>query len=175
MRPLRPLLLLAFVCGPAHAQDTPKSRVLALLSAIHALPAQSDFAAAAPDARRIVLAVARDASVTGPHRARALEALRYWPDDAAFAAHKIALEDPAMRHKVLRMLGATFGERALPLLAPYLRHDDAQIRATALEAVADVKGTAARTLLRGALDTEPAAWVKRRLERAGERQGMTVE
>ncbi len=174
-RLLQTLLLLAFVAGPAHAQDAAKTRVLALLSAIHELPARSDFDAAAPNARDIVLAVARDATVTGPHRTRALEALRYWPDDAAFAAYRLALETKAARHKTLRMLGATFGARALPVLTPYLRHADPQLRVTALEAVADVEGSAADALLSQALVVEAVPWVKRRLHRARARQGRTVK
>lgn len=171
---MRLLLLVALAAPTYAAEPAATDPVLALLSVIHELPAKSAFDAAAPNARDQVLALARDARVTGPHRARALQALRYWPDDAALDAHRVALTDDRLRHKALRLLGATFGDRSLPLIAPYLRHADPQLRATAIEAAADVKGSAATALLDALAATESVAWVKTRLAAARTRQGLVV-
>jgi HEAT repeat protein len=167
------LLLVVLFSGAAQAADSGKDRVVALLSVIHELPQKSVFEAASKDARDVVLSIATDPSVNGPQRARALQALAYWPDAAAFDAHRTALGDERLRHKALRLLGATFGAQSLPTIAAYLDHPDAQLRATALEAAADVKGSQAEAMLAQRAAVEPIAWIKARLVRAQSRQATT--
>jgi len=169
------LLLALVVAAPAFANpaDEARERVLWLLSAVHELPTKAAFEKASSDARALVLAVARDPKVVGPQRTRALEALRYWPDQAALDVHVAALSEPALQQRALRLLGG-FGERGLDALAPYLRHADPQVRATAVAAVADVKGTRAGALLRATNATETLDWVRARLQKALDRQALEL-
>ncbi len=167
-------LLAVGLCGAALAAGGARERVVALLSGIHDGPTRSALEAASADARAQVRDIARDPKVVGPVKLRALEALRHWPDDAALAIHLAALRDPLLLHPVLRGLGLAFGERALPALREHLASKDPQVRATALEATADVPGDAARSALLAGQATEARGWVQRRFAAALARQGTRL-
>ncbi len=132
-----------------------RAQVEALLRGYHGLPERARFEAAADDPASILRAIAAD-PYAGPLRPAALEALKWWPDDATFTLYVGALDGSnpvGVRHKVLRYL-TVFGDRAVPALTERLSDPDAQIRRTAATALFDLPGAAAGKALTEAAQRE---------------------
>lgn len=163
--------LLALTAAPACAapnaqtgaatagQKADRGRIEALLRGYHGLPERSRFEAAAADPAATLREIAAD-TYAGPMRTAALEALKWWPDDATFALYigAIGAENAAgVRHKALRYL-PVFGDRAIPVLSGQTSDPDVQIRRTAATALFDVPGEAAGRALREAAlkESDPA-------------------
>lgn len=139
-----------------------------LLSAHHDLPDKHLFLKASPDARALLLELARDASQFKLHRYRALEALgAYWADDEVFELYARLLAgkgDVLLKHRVMMFAAAAFGDRSVPLISPYSHDADVQLRMTAAEALIRVNTETSRAALRAALGQEDEPMVRRRIE-----------
>lgn len=119
-------------------QDVKSIRLL--LSGYHEIADLEAFATV-PDAPQIVDALAR-----GPHgliKDRALAALgRYWPSADVYLlyADVLTAEDTpeGTQHRVMLLFAKTFGDRAMPIVESYLAHEDARLRLTAVQALAQI-------------------------------------
>jgi integrase len=148
-----------------------RERVALLLGAYHELPDQAAFLAASPRAREVLTSMAGDARLFPPHRVRALDALaRYWNAPEVFALTASWLADPATRdttrHDLLTLAARRFGASSVPLVAPYLRHADLQLRLTAVHALDLVDTKDAMAQLEAALATETSQVVRKAIEEA---------
>ena len=155
--------------GPVQPSADAKARLRLLLSGYHGLPPKAEFETIA-GVKALLYVFAHDAS-DALHRDRALAALAYFPDGSVFRLYAEILGDASTpegtRHRVMRLLAEAFGDRALPLLRPYLEADDLRLRLTAVAAVGDIGSDAATDALRARIDRETHPVVRERLERAG--------
>lgn len=150
----------------ANQEDT----ILLLLSAHHELPPKRLFTKASPDARAILLELAQRDEFFKLHRYRALEALgSYWADGEVFTLYAGILagdEDVLLKHRILMFSARAFGDRSVPMIQPYVRHDDYQLRRTAIEALIGIGTPDALTPLRTALPEEESEPLRALMERA---------
>lgn len=141
-----------------------------LLSGYHGIPEAERFEAALTDPSATLLEIATDADESPIHRDRALGALAYWPSDDVQALYVDLIDGedtPEMvRHRVIGHLAYTFGDVALPHVAPYLSDDDVQFRLTAIDAISHVGTPAALSLLDSAAEVETHSIVLQRIEAA---------
>ena len=148
-------------------------RARLLLSGYHGMPAKAALEASLPNARQVMWRLAHDADGFSMHRQRALAALGYWADDAVFGLYRDLLADadtdPLMRMRLVVLLAKHFGQRALPLVAPYLDHDDVQMRLSAIDAVRRIPGQPAQDALTDRLASETNTVARDRLVEATER------
>jgi hypothetical protein len=141
-----------------------------LLSGYHGIPDAEAFETALSDPTETLFALATDDSLSPIHRDRALGALAYWPSEQVQALYISLIEGadtPEMvRHRVIGHFAYSFGEVALPYVAPYLTDDDVQFRLTAIDAISHVDTPAAQSLLAEAAQSETHHIVLQRLEAA---------
>lgn len=141
-----------------------------LLSGYHGIPTVEEFEAALSNPSETLFALATDESISPIHRDRALGALSYWPSDDVQTLYVSLIEGsetPEMvRHRVLGHLALSFGDAALPYVAPYLSDEDVQFRLTAIDAISHVGTPAAQALLTEAAEIETHHIVLQRLEAA---------
>lgn len=157
--------------GPGVVVETPaqaeRAQVERLLRGYHGLPERSLFEAAAADPAAVLRAVAADEAIFTPMRKAAVEALKWWPDEATWALYgRLAAPggDVGLRHRVLRDV-VVFGERALPVLSAALGDADPQVRVTAAYALFDLPGEAGGAVLREAVKGEADPQVRGQIER----------
>lgn len=155
----------------AGEQGEPDEReiITVLLSHHHEVPDRAQLERVTTEARDIIFEIAADEDAFLFHRHRALRALTHWPDDEVYRFLHGLLVDNAtedgLRHHLIPILAAGFGERALADLEPFLRHsEDPQIRISAAGAIAQIPGEEAHNLLISALHEEENAIVRTRLE-----------
>ncbi len=151
--------------------STDRERVALLLGAYHELPDQATFLAASPNARDVLVALAGDTQLFPPHRVRALDALaRYWGGPEAYALLATWLADPSTRdttrHDLITLAARRFGASSVPLIAPYLRHSDLQLRLTTVHALDLVDTPGAMAELESALAKETSKVVREAIEKA---------
>lgn len=181
--------LLTLILSPAaiaQEQDTPKrptlpstetpdakaddyEAILAWLSHYHEVPGRAQLEAVSPRARQILFDIAQDEDAFLMHRHRALYALGTWADQEVYAYLTNLLvnesTEDGLRHHLLPILAQNFGEKALDALAPFLQHDDPQIRISAAGAIAHIPGDAPKATLRSAMKDETHPMVQGQLER----------
>lgn len=154
---------------------SPRDQVLSLLLARHQLPAKKQFEAASPEAPTILKAAAVDPSLPGFQRYAAYEALGYWPDNDVYNLYVKAIkagEEEGQRHRVMRYLAQTFGERGFVPLAEILMDDpDPQMRITAATAMHDIPGPEARGALHEAMKREQSPVVREKIQALTQRPG----
>ncbi len=152
--------------------ENPKARATLslLLSAHHELPARERFDALGARVDHALASVARDTTTFPLQRYRALEALgTHYPGTLAAQVYAEALrqgDDEGLVHRLLLWAPQLLGARALPMVTPYLSHDDVQLRlsaATGLEALRE--HAPARQAANARLDVEADAQVRAQLNR----------
>ncbi len=148
---------------PTRAVETPerrRERLLFLLSGYEFFPSRDDLGPSSDaDLSAALLAIASDAKLRPSLRARAVQALGYFDDDATVDALtrwanvelrrvKPKLRPPAdaMRHRAIAALARSRGVHALPALATLFSHDDLQVRLSALRAAGSIGAPAHDTL-----------------------------
>ncbi|RAL24878.1 hypothetical protein DL240_01325 [Lujinxingia litoralis] len=151
--------------GDAHIEEA----VLMLLSQHHQVPTRKQLETLTPRAKEIVGRLARTEGLFAFHRERALLAMGHWPDDATFAYFQSLLQAPdteeGLVHTLISVLASSYGERALDVLSPLLLgHDDVQVRLSAGAAIGSLNSDAGAKLLDVAIDQEPNAIARQRLE-----------
>ena len=151
--------------------STDRERVALLLGAYHELPDQATFLAASPRARDVLVGMAGDAQLFPPHRVRALDALaRYWNGPEPFNLLASWLSDAntrdTTRHDLITLAARRFGNASVPLIAPYLRHADLQLRLTTVHALDLVDTEDAMDQLEAALAKETSTVVREAIEKA---------
>lgn len=177
------------LAGPAMAQVAPgggtgpavqtpaqveRAQIERLLRGYHGLPERARFEAAAADPAQVLRAVAVDGAIFTPMRKAAVEALKWWPDEATFAVYTrlaAAGGEVGIRHRVLRD-AVVFGDRALPMLTAALGDADPQVRVTAAYALFDLPGEAGGALLREAAKGEADPQARSQIERLVEQRAM---
>jgi hypothetical protein len=139
------LLFVLVLPATAMAQDSSDTDQLAphdvqtvsmLLSGYHDLASQETLSQV-PNARSIVETLAQ-----GPNgfvRNRALAAMgRYWPSGDVYLllANVLTADDTpeGTRHRVLLLFADAFGDRAIPVIRPFLAANDLQLQITAVQA-----------------------------------------
>jgi len=140
-----------------------------LLSQHHNVPDLKQLLALTPRAQEIVERIARDEDAFAFHRERALIAMGYWPDDATYAYLLGLLQDPqtdeSLLHTLLPLLTNSFGERAIGDLTPVLLdHENVQIRLSAAAAIGSLNSDAGYKVLDVAIEQEPNAIARQRIE-----------
>lgn len=173
-------IAVVLVTGTAFAQDNGDvpgldrhdpanvQQVQLLLSGYHELPTREALAAV-PGAHDIVLALAHtDGMMT---RDRALAALgHYWPSGDVFLLYAKTVASPTTpdgtRHRIMVLAADAFGERAVPMLTPYLSNADVQLRITAVEALGRIRTDEVVALLEAHAAGESNPIVLERIERA---------
>lgn len=184
-------LIYAILCvmpGMAIAQShekTPKTKttshmtlerkqVRLLLTAHHSTPNQAAFKKASPThARALLLEAAHDQHLFPTLRVRALDALgAHWAGADIFIAYNTTLKnalhnaDEGTIHRVL-MLGAKhLGTSFVPVLTPYLKHKEVQVRRTAVAALMLVGDDRSRSAIEAVIDDEKSEFVRKHMTRA---------
>lgn len=148
--------------------DEEVAHVRLLLSGYHGLP-DREALAASPNAFAIVSALSHSDNVLV--RDRALEALgRFWPSGDVFLAYANVVADETtpdgMRHRIMLVAAEVFGDRAVPMIRPYLSVDDVQLRLTAVEALGRIRTDQVVAILEAHADSETNALVLERIARA---------
>jgi hypothetical protein len=143
--------------------------ITAWLSHYHRLPTAAELERVSPRAREIVFEIALDEDAFLFHRHRAIHALSHWPDHEVFDFLSGLLTDDAtdegLKHHLVMTLARGFGDRAVPLIEPFLlTHEDPQLRISAAAALAKIDGDASHQILLRALEQEENSIVRSRIE-----------
>jgi hypothetical protein len=156
------IVLLAATAGAAD-QGSKVDQVVALLSGYEYEASKADFDAVGPEAPAVLMQVASDAGLVKIIRARALLALRYYPGEKtkAFILGVVSAQgqDEMLVRKGLHALAAGFGKNALDDLAPFLEHENPDVREAAARAVGGIACKKALKLLTRRLAVEKNAMV----------------
>ena len=143
-------------------KQTPKERVVFLLSAYHHFPTVEDLATAGDEATvsGILLDLAQDRDAVPTLRLRAVDAMAYYSDPLTDAYLVYSIETPTnsapekdrrtlklIRHHAVVAYAKQHRDKALETLEPLLVGADLQLRLTAISAVGKQCGKAGVTRL----------------------------
>ncbi len=174
------LLAALLLASPALAQDngnggeldrfdpTAVQKVELLLRGYHGLP-ERDAMTSIPDAQKIVAALAQsEGRLT---RDRALAAMgHFWPSGDVFLLYAKTLASPdtpeGTRHRIMILAADVFGERAVPMLKPYLQNENVQLRMTAVDALGYIRTDEVVAILENHARGERNAIVLERIDKA---------
>ncbi|MFU8806135.1 MAG: HEAT repeat domain-containing protein [Bradymonadaceae bacterium] len=145
-----------------------KETITLLLSDYHGVPTRASLLAVSPTARDILLDMARDEDLFSLYRHRALAALGHWPDaqvqSLMFGLLKSDETSEVLQHHLLGIVANAFGKDAVEVIAPYLAHEDVQLRLSAVGALSRIPHGDAEKVLQHAVSEEKNAVVRERLE-----------
>lgn len=137
-----------FICflllaAPARSEEpTTRDRVLELLQGYEFEPGQSEWDEIGPEAAPVLMDIASDSQQVKILRARALLALKFFPvaKVRAFMVELISMEgqDEMLVRKGLYALASAFGKNSLDDIAPFLGHENPDVREAAARAVGKV-------------------------------------
>lgn len=143
-------------------------QVRLLLSGYHGLPDEGSLRSV-KDAHEIIQVLATSDGLL--IRDRALAALgNFWPSADVYLLYANVLADPktpdATRHRVMILAAEVFGDRAVPVIKPYLTSNDVQLRLTAVEALGRVRTEEVVAILESHAEKETNAIVLERIDKA---------
>jgi hypothetical protein len=146
-----------------------REQVLVLLSAHHGIPERARFDALVDDPSAVLFALIAEPDLNPIFWDRAVAALAMWPSDAVRTLYTELLAQPPremVRHRVIGHAVVAFGDDALPLVTPYLRAADVQLRLTTVDVLGHLATPAAFAALDAVRSEEASALVLERIERA---------
>jgi hypothetical protein len=177
--------LLAFpTAASAERGDAPlRARIERALSAFEHVPTRAELLALSPDVETVLLEVAREAvdeARTPPlARNRAITVLRFFPSEKARAALAAVVQKNRRARPGVGLLdleealvsyAVVAGPRALGLVAPFLSHENEDVRSSAVDALAASRNPRAVALLSARRSIEPSGAVRLRIDLATSRQ-----
>ena len=145
-------------------------RVVYLLSGYEYFPTADDLLAVTTTPEQYLLSLAYDAEsdTLSIHRHRAIGALTYFPSELTRSHLLYMLHSPATpemtRHHVINALARSFGDAALPIIEPFLSHDDLQLQLTAIAAIGSIESEAAGLVLENTLPQQSHGLVRERIQ-----------
>ena len=145
-------------------------KIKLLLSGYDYFPTREKLEEATPRAHEVLYDIIKDDKALPSLRTRALDALGLFKgkDEVALLLEVLLAEQKLdsiyMRHAVTSSMKA-FGKQALPWIAPYLSHEDVQLRLSAVYALGDHGGDEGREILRSRIDVERDKVVLKRIQR----------
>lgn len=130
--------------------------VLTALSGVEDVPTADNLRALGSGVEAELLEIAQDANVARTRRARAVQALGWFPSPASrsFLEQTLGVTDRLMARKAAYALANGWGNDAVPVLTIALGNDDVQLRDAAARALAIVGSSAADAALRERLSVE---------------------
>jgi hypothetical protein len=138
-------LLIASLClsAPARGEEpSTRDRVLELLKGYEFEPGQSDWDEIGPEAASALMDIASDTDQIKIVRARALAALRFFPQTKVrtFIVDLLSMDeqDEMLLRKGLYALASGFGKDSLDDIALFLGHANADVREAAARAVGKI-------------------------------------
>jgi len=144
-------------------EQSTRDRVLELLQGYELEPGQSEWDEIGPEAAPVLMDIASDSQQVKILRARALLALKFFPVDKVmtFMVDLISMEgqDEMVVRKGLYALASAFGKNSLDHIAPFLGHENPDVREAAARAVGKVLSWKSLKLLKQRAKVEDNAMV----------------
>lgn len=139
-----------------------RAPVLALLDGVEDVPEAEDLRALGDGVGAELLELAADGTLQPTRRARATQALGWFPSDASreFLTQTLKGGDSLQARKAAYALVNGWGDEALPLVQTALVSDDVQLRLATCRAISTLGTDASRATLRARLELETNAAVK---------------
>ncbi len=145
-----------------------RDAVMDILNAYEVTASKADLDALGDGVVAELMEIAVDAEVPASRRGRAISALQFYPTDEvrAFLEARLVDADKSLyRRKALGALAA-FGPSAVPVIAPYLKDRDEQVRMAAARSLGRIGGDEARGALEARRKKEKVASVREVIDAA---------
>jgi hypothetical protein len=171
-------LVLSLAGTPAaradRSSDDPRARIERALSQIERVPTRAELLAISPRAERVLVEIARGGTAHALARSRAITALRHFPSETTAAVLAgvvrknrgtrpgVALLD---LEEALVSYAAVAGAASIPLVRPFLAHENVDVRAAAVDAIGSIRGIEARRLLVERRTVETSGSVRKQIDR----------
>ncbi len=136
--------------------------VLALLDGVEDAPDAAQLRAMGEGVGPELLELAQDPNLAPTRRARATQALGWFPTEQhrEWLSSTLQGEDPMLARKASYALVNGWGDQAVPLVTPALASSDVQLRLATVRALGSLGSEPARQALSARLDLEQHAAVK---------------
>jgi HEAT repeat protein len=144
-----------------------RKKVATLLDGIESSPTAEQWRALGDEAVAVLVEVTADNTLPVVRRGRAVTALAHFDTpDSRQAVTRLVTEADTPRHvrrKAVRTLARIAGDEALPALEPHLGSKSTRLREATIDAVGEIRTSAAKELLRGRIATEPQRYLKKKI------------